>query len=250
MTKSSNIKVKLPALANVQVGARHVIFSVDTQQSRLLVLQEEAFLGKWSLPGTFVWHGESLDNAADWPRPIGHATRMATLCDWPRPIGHATRMATLRERIWAEKIRVNNVYLEQLYTFGKLGRYPAELVRVEVTYNHHYAMGYLSVSYFALVRLEEAKFNTDHVSGIAWYSIEHVPQLAFDHNQILDYGYRHLRNKLAENPVAFDLFGDVFPLNTIYSIYQLYTTVFWKNISDYYNFSRRLLKLLFLGDTS
>ncbi|WP_364419795.1 hypothetical protein [Moorena sp. SIO3H5] len=119
MTQSSNIKVKLPALANVQVGARHVIFSVYTQQSRLLVFQEEAFLGKWSLPGTLVWHGESLDHAADW--------------------------------IWAEKIRVNNVYLEQLYTFGEVGHYPAELVRVEVTYNHHYAMGYLSVSYFALV---------------------------------------------------------------------------------------------------
>ncbi|NEO50076.1 MAG: hypothetical protein F6K55_40725, partial [Moorea sp. SIO4A3] len=213
-----------------------------------LVLQEEAFLGKWSLPGTLVWHGESLDHAADWPK--GHATRMATLCDWPWPKGHAKRMATLRDWIWAEKIRVNNVYLEQLYTFGELGHYPAELVRVEVTYNHHYAMGYLSVSYFALVGLEEAKFNTDHVSGIAWYSIEHVPQLAFDHNQISDYGYWHLRNKLANNPVSFEVFRDVFTLNNIYTIYQLYTTVFLENVSNYYNFSPRILKLLFFVDTS
>ncbi|WP_364303361.1 NUDIX hydrolase [Moorena sp. SIO4A5] len=160
------------------------------------------------------------------------------------------RLATLRERIWAEKIRVNNVNLEQLYTFGELGRYQPKLVRVEVTYNHHYAMGYLSVSYFALERLEEAKFNTDDVSGIAWYSIEHVPQLAFDHNQILDYGYRHLRNKLADNSVAFDLFRDVFTLKNIYTIYRLYTTFFWENVSDYYNFSPRLLKLCFLADTS
>ncbi|WP_364419792.1 hypothetical protein [Moorena sp. SIO3H5] len=77
-----------------------------------------------------------------------------------------------------------------------------------------------------------------------------MPQLAFDHNQISDYGYRHLRNKLANNPVSFEVFRDVFTLNNIYTIYQLYTTVFWKNLSDYYNFSRRLLKLLFLGDTS
>ncbi|NES46618.1 hypothetical protein, partial [Moorena sp. SIO2C4] len=221
-----------------------------TQQSRLLVLQEEAFLGKSSLPGTLVSDGESLDNAGDWPWPFGHATRMATLRDWPWPFGHATRMATLCDRIWAEKIGVNNLNLEQLYTFGELGRYQPKLVRVEVTYNHHYAMGYLSVSYFALVGLEEAKFNTDHVSGITWYSIEHVPQLAFEHNPILDYGYRHLRNKLADNPVAFDLFRDVFTLNNIYTIYQLYTTVFFENVSDYYNFSPRLLKLLFLADTS
>ncbi|WP_367142188.1 hypothetical protein [Moorena sp. SIO1F2] len=92
MTQSSNIKVKLPALANVQVRARHVIFSVNTQQSRLLVLQEEAFLGKSSLPGTLVWDGESLDHAADWPWPLGHATLMATLRDWPWPLGHAGRV--------------------------------------------------------------------------------------------------------------------------------------------------------------
>ncbi|WP_293024745.1 hypothetical protein [Moorena sp. SIO3I8] len=112
MTQSSNIKVKLPALANLQVRARHVIFSVNTQQSRLLVLQEEAFLGKSSLPGTLVWDGESLDHAADWPWPwpIGHATRMGHAGRvWPRyaiglglwatrgAFGHATRTDLGRE---------------------------------------------------------------------------------------------------------------------------------------------------------
>jgi ADP-ribose pyrophosphatase YjhB (NUDIX family) len=55
---------------------------------------------------------------------------------------------------------------------------------------------YLSVSYFALVRFEEAELIADGVSGIAWYPIHQLPQLAFDHNEILEYGYRRLRNKL------------------------------------------------------
>jgi ADP-ribose pyrophosphatase YjhB (NUDIX family) len=91
-------QVNKKALADFKVGVDNAIFSVDTQQNRLLVLlvmrQDEPFLGQWSLPGTLVRNGESLENAA--------------------------------HRILAEKIRVNNLYLEQLYTFGGPARDPRE----------------------------------------------------------------------------------------------------------------------------
>jgi ADP-ribose pyrophosphatase YjhB (NUDIX family) len=70
-------------LADFKVGVDNVIFSVDTAQNRLLVLlvmrQQEPFLNHWSLPGTLVRQGESLEDAA--------------------------------YRIMAEKIKVNNLYL-------------------------------------------------------------------------------------------------------------------------------------------
>ncbi|HAJ62860.1 MAG TPA: NUDIX hydrolase, partial [Cyanobacteria bacterium UBA8543] len=184
---------------------------VDTQQNRVLVLlvmrQDEPFLGQWSLPGTLVRNGESLENAA--------------------------------HRILAEKIRVNNLYLEQLYTFGGPGRDPRESPT-------SFGVRYLSVSYFALVRFEEAELIADGVSGIAWYPVAQVPQLAFDHNEVLEYGYRRLRNKLEYSPVAFDVLPEVFTLS---DLYQLYTTVLGENFSDYSNFRSRLLKLGFLSDT-
>ncbi len=204
-------QVNKKALADFKVGVDNAIFSVDTQQNRLLVLlvmrQDEPFLGQWSLPGTLVRNGESLENAA--------------------------------HRILAEKIRVNNLYLEQLYTFGGPARDPREAPG-------SFGVRYLSVSYFALVRFEEAELIADHVSGIAWYPIEQVPQLAFDHNEILEYGYRRLRNKLEYSPVAFDVLPEVFTLS---DLYQLYTTVLGENFSDYSNFRSRLLKLGFLSDT-
>ncbi len=204
-------QVKKKPLADFKVGVDNVIFSVDTQQNRLLVLlvmrQDEPFLGQWSLPGTLVRNGESLEDAAN--------------------------------RILAEKIRVRNLYLEQLYTFGGPGRDPRESPT-------SFGVRYLSVSYFALVRFEEAELIADGVSGIAWYPIAQVPPLAFDHHEILKYGYRRLRNKLEYSPIAFDVLPELFTLS---DLYQLYTTVLGENFADYSNFRARLLKLGFLADT-
>lgn len=199
------------ALADFRVGVDNAIFSVDAAQNRLLVLlvmrHEEPFLGQWSLPGTLVRKGESLEDAA--------------------------------YRILSEKIRVRNLYLEQLYTFGGPDRDPREA-------EDSYGVRYLSVSYFALVRFAEAELIADGVSGIAWYPLDQIPQLAFDHNKILEYGHHRLRNKLEYSPVAFDVLPELFTLS---DLYQLYTTVLGENFSDYSNFRSRLLKLGFLSDT-
>lgn len=198
-------------LADFKVGVDNVIFSVDTEQNRLLVLlikrDSEPYRDYWCLPGTLVRQGESLEKAA--------------------------------YRILAEKIKAQNLYLEQLYTFGELGRDPREA-------SNSYGVRYLSVSYFALVRLAEAELIADGVSGIAWYPVLQVPTLAFDHNRILEYGHRRLCNKLEYSPVAFDVLPAAFTLG---DLYQLYATVLGENFSDYSNFRSRLLKLGFLADT-
>jgi len=198
-------------LADFRVGVDTVIFSVDTVQNRLLVLlvmrQQEACHGQWALPGTLVRRGESLEGAAD--------------------------------RVLGEKIRVDTLYLEQLYTFGGPGRDPRESP-------YSYGVRYLSVSYFALVRLEATELIADGVNGIAWYPWDQLPQLAFDHGEIVAYGYRRLRSKLEYSPIAFDVLPPQFTLG---DLYQLYTTVLGEGFSDYSNFRSRLLKLGFLADT-
>jgi len=190
-------------LAQFKVGVDNVIFSVDTHQNRLLVLlikrDAEPFRDSWCLPGTLVRQGEALESAA--------------------------------YRILAEKIRVQNLYLEQLFTFDP---------------NAESDLRYLSVSYFALVRLAEAELIADGVSGIAWYPLNQIPQLAFNHNQILAYGHIRLCNKLQYSPVAFDVLPEFFTLG---DLFQLYTTVLGDNFSDYSNFRSRLLKLGFLRET-
>jgi ADP-ribose pyrophosphatase YjhB (NUDIX family) len=198
-------------LADFKVGVDNVIFSLDIRQNRLLVLlvkrTEKPFENYWSLPGTLVREGESLEASA--------------------------------ERILAEKILVNNLYLEQLYTFGGPHRDPRE----DPT---SYGDRYLSVSYFALVRFEDSGLIIRDLNQTAWHELQNLPALAFDHQEILNYGYRRLRNKLEYSPIAFDVLPEVF---TLADLFQLYTIVFGENFSDYSNFRSRLLKLGFLKDT-
>ena len=202
---------KSEKLADFKVGVDNVIFSVDTQCDRLFVLlrkrKEEPFKNRWGLPGTLVRKGESLEQAA--------------------------------YRTLAEKIKVNNLYLEQLYTFGSPGRDPREQPE-------SFGVRYLSVSYFALVRYEEAKLIATPETNISWYKVKEVPNLAFDHDRILEYGYNRLRNKLEYSPIAFDVLPKEFTLN---EVYQLYCTVLGEKFSDYSNFRSRLLKLGILSDT-
>jgi ADP-ribose pyrophosphatase YjhB (NUDIX family) len=198
-------------LADFKVGVDNVIFSLDIRQNRLLVLlikrTEKPFENCWSLPGTLVRDGESLEASA--------------------------------ERILAEKILVNNLYLEQLYTFGGPHRDPREDPS-------SYGDRYLSVSYFALVRFEDSGLIIRDLNQTAWHDLQTLPALAFDHQEILNYGYRRLRNKLEYSPIAFDVLPEVF---TLADLFQLYTIVFGENFSDYSNFRSRLLKLGFLKDT-
>ncbi len=196
-------------LADFKVGVDNVIFSVDIDQNRLLILlvlrQEPPFKSQWSLPGSLVRQGESLEDAA--------------------------------YRTLSEKVPVKNLYLEQLYSFGGPGRDPREAP-------DSFGDRYLSVSYFALVPYRE--LSSPESTPVAWHEVGKLPDLAFDHRDIIDYGHRRLKNKLEYSPIAFEVLPQHFTLN---DLYQFYGTVLGSNFSDYSNFRSRLLKLGFLSDT-
>ncbi|MEC4805765.1 MAG: NUDIX domain-containing protein [Jaaginema sp. PMC 1079.18] len=201
----------LAKLADFKVGVDNVIFSVDTEDHRLLALlvkrENEPFLGHWALPGTLVRNGETLEKAA--------------------------------YRVLAAKIEAEHLYLEQLYTFGNPGRDPREAPE-------SFGVRYLSVSYFALLRYGDTKLIEITNNRTNWYPLKQLPDLAFDHREILQYGYQRLRNKLEYSPIAFDVLPETFTLN---EVYQFYSAVLGENFADYSNFRTRLLKMKILEDT-
>jgi 8-oxo-dGTP diphosphatase len=90
--------------------------------------------------------------------------------------------AALREL--EEETGVRDVYLEQLYTFGDPDRDPRTRV--------------ITVAYFVLV--PETALPSLHAGDDAtdaqWWSMYDLPQLAFDHAEILNYALTRLRYKL------------------------------------------------------
>lgn len=150
---------------------------MDADLKVLLVQRRvEPFQDYWSLPGGFVQMDESLEEAA------------------------------LRKL--KEKTNVDQIYLEQLYTFGELGRDPRARV--------------ITIAYYALVNSEHFTLKpSDLVSDVRWHSIYQLPELAFDHQRVLNYALQRLRNKLGYTTVGSQLLPEKFTLPELCSIYEI-----------------------------
>ena len=133
--------------------------------------------------------------------------------------------AALREL--KEETNVSNVYLEQLYTFGQPGRDPRARV--------------ITVAYFALLSADEAAQQMIHSGSdageAAWWNIYALPELAFDHERILDYALQRLRWKLEWTALGFLLLPKEFTLSELQKVYE---TVLHEGL-DKRNFRRKIL---------
>lgn len=131
---------------------------------------------------------------------------------WAIPGGFVRMDESLEEaaaRELAEETGVHDVYTEQLYTFGDPDRDPRTRV--------------ITVAYFALVpadAIAQPQAGTD-AAATGWFSMEHLPELAFDHREILDYALERLRYKLEYTMVGFELLPDVFTLSELQHAYEL-----------------------------
>jgi 8-oxo-dGTP diphosphatase len=155
-----------------------VIFTLISQELHVLLVQRRRwpFEGYWAIPGGFINMDESLDEAA--------------------------------RRELAEETGVRDVYLEQLFTFGDVGRDPRTRV--------------ISVAYIALVRADAQKIKaSDESTDVRWWPVRALPEeLAFDHDQILAYAISRLRSKLEYTTLAFQLLPELFSILELKHIYE------------------------------
>jgi len=125
-----------------------------------------------------------------------------------------------------EEAGLRNVYLEQLFTFGGIDRDPRERV--------------VSVAYFALVRsgdhLPEAATDADEAE---WFDAAELPELAFDHSEILKLALDRLRGKIRWQPVGFELLPEKFTLTRLQGLYE---AILGRPL-DKRNFRKKLLAL-------
>ncbi|HKP06867.1 MAG TPA: NUDIX domain-containing protein [Microbacterium sp.] len=106
-------------------------------------------------------------------------------------------------RTLAETTGLAPSYLEQLYAFGAVDRSPTRVV---------------SIVYWALLRADE--ITDGSVENVRWFDAASLPELAFDHNEIVDYALWRLRNKVGYSRIAHGLLADEFTLADLREVYE------------------------------
>ena len=184
------------------VTADVVVFTLRENDLQVLLVRRKypPFEGMWAIPGGFVDIDESLEDAA------------------------------LREL--EEETGIRDVYLEQLYTFGRPDRDPRGRV--------------ITVAYFALAPADALRPRAgDDAAEARFWSIYDLPPLAFDHADILPYALQRLRYKLEYTAVGFQLLPESFTLSELQAAYE----VILGEELDKRNFRRKILSAGVIEET-
>lgn len=190
------MQAELQSYFTLATSVDGVVFGFDEDGLKILLINRgaEPFRGMWALPGDLVKPNEDLDFAA--------------------------------KRVLRELTGLDNVYLEQVRTFGRLDRHP--LGRV------------LTVAYFSLIKIKD--YNVQYASwaeDAGWFHINKLPPLAFDHEEILAACLLRLRRRVRARPIGFELLPEKFTLSKLQHLYESILG----NELDKRNFRKKILAM-------
>ena len=148
---------------------------------------------------------------------------------WALPGGFVDPNESLEQgaaRELEEETGVSGVYLEQLYTFGAPHRDPRDRV--------------ISVAYYALVPSDRLQLRaaTD-AEAVGWFAFDELPELAFDHAEIVQMAHQRLSAKLDYSTIALQFMPAQFTLSELQDVYE----IILREPLDKRNFRKRILTL-------
>nr|WP_298708496.1 NUDIX domain-containing protein [uncultured Chitinophaga sp.] len=170
-----------------------IIFGFDGTELKLLLIKRgfEPEKGRWSLMGGLMKRDETIDHAAS--------------------------------RVLKELTGLENVYMEQLCTFGEVERDPVDRT--------------LSVLYSSLIDINRYTQQINQDYHAEWFPLKKLPSLIFDHRDMVTLAQQKLRYKAAFHPIVFELLPEKF---TLPQLQHLYEGIF-DTLMDKRNFSRKVL---------
>ncbi|MEO7308393.1 MAG: NUDIX domain-containing protein [Ferruginibacter sp.] len=195
----STIQTEVESINRIALSVDCVIFGFDENKLKVLLIRSDLkkFQGKWSLLGDLVDPKEELDSAAN--------------------------------RILKQRTGLDDVYLEQVKTFGCLDRHPAGRV--------------VTVAYYSLINIQHHKLKILD-NELHWHDVNDITELAFDHKQILDCSFEQLQRRVQEHPLAFSLLPKKFSLRELQNVYE----AILDTKMDRRNFRKKFFAMDFLVD--
>lgn len=185
-------------IQQIKIAVDCIIFGFNDNRLELLLIHRgfEPEKGKWSLIGEFIGNDEDLDDAAN--------------------------------RVLYDLSGLENIYMEQVKTFGKTHRDSSGRV--------------ISTTYSAMIL--KSKYNEEQVSkyNAKWFPINDLPELVFDHKDMVDSAIKRLRRRVRTTPIAFNLLSPKFTLPQLQALYEgiLDETI------DKRNFRRKISQMHYL----
>jgi 8-oxo-dGTP diphosphatase len=128
-------------------------------------------------------------------------------------------------RVLSSLTGLSDLFMEQLSTYGRVERDPGARV--------------ISVAYYSLIGIHEIDKEKQESNGAHWRSISRIPELIFDHNQMVEAALVELLHKVKIQPVGFELLPEKF---TLVQFQELYEAVYQRKI-DKRNFRKKILSM-------
>ncbi len=176
-----------------------VIFGFDFEKLNVLLVERELvdnvtgriLIKDYTLTGYHIFEDEDLDSAAS--------------------------------RILKDLTGLDNIYLEQFYTFGSTDRVASDKDQLWLKQiNQGFADRIITVGYFSLIdNTKVTLYLKDR--KVQWFPVDAIPgiEMAFDHKQILYKALDALRNKVKAEPVGFELLPERFTLTQLQKLYEV-----------------------------
>lgn len=196
-----------------------VIIGFDLKDLNILLVKMKD-MDFWALPGGFIQQDEDMDLAAT--------------------------------RILEERSGISLPYLFQFHTFGNVDRRKNTPIHVffdNADKKHENFLSWLSqrfisTGYLSLVDMRDSRPMPDLLSeSCQWKPLHALPELLFDHNEIVKKALDQIRIQIRHLPIGLALLPEKFTMKDLQALYE---SILNKEL-DRGNFQKKMLKLGFLN---
>lgn len=195
------VQSEVQSTKKIALSVDCVIFGFDENKLKVLLIRSDLkkYSGQWSLLGDLMQPDEDLDQAA--------------------------------YRVLKDRTGFDDVFLEQVHTFGSQERHPAGRV--------------ITVAYYSLINVLNHKV-LKKANELHWHDVQEVTELAFDHQEIFETCYKRLQKRILENPLGLKLLPKKFSLRDLQNLYESALNI----KLDRRNFRKKFFAMDLLTDTN
>lgn len=165
---------------------------------------------------------------------IGHRQMDPGRGEWSLYGGFVGEDESLEEaasRVLYNLTGLEDIYMKQVGAFGAIDRDPGERV--------------ITVAYCALINVNDYDDTLRKEHGVEWVSINELPKLYSDHNEMVRKAITLLRRRISTEPLSFNLLPELFTLTQLQHVYE---AILGEQI-DKRNFRKRVKNIEFIEKT-